>query len=302
MTNFELNTGANEPEAADPAGTEEIDFGFLQDDGAEPPAGGQEPPEGAEGNDPEETPPEAAGENEAGPAARPPEGMPPEQRAVYAEMRRRAEAEARARAQEEVDRAYAAAFGNTVNPYTNRPITSKAEYDEYQRQYAEDQRQAQFQRAGIDPGIIRQMVSEHPAVRQAAAVAREMEARQVQTFTETQIGELERAFPGCGVKSLDDLRAAPGGAEVLRLWTAGVPLARAYAAVHVDDIAAQKAAAAKQSAINAVNGKAHMQPTGGAGASGGAEVTAAELASYRELVPDATAEDVRKFKARHKFS
>lgn len=297
MTDFEPNTGVNEPGAAEPAGTEEIDFGFLQDDGAgEPPAGVQQPPA-----DPEGEPPEGEGENEPGPAARTPEEMPPEQRAIYADMRRRAEAEARARAQAEVDRAYAAAFGSAVNPYTNRPITSKAEYDEYQRQYAEDQRQAQFQRAGIDPKLIQQMVSEHPAVRQAAAVAREMETRQARSFAEAQIGELAKAFPDCGVKSLGDLRDAPGGAEVLRLWTAGVPLARAYAAVHVNDIAAQKAQAAKQSAINAVNGKNHMQATGGAGGSGGPEVSAAELESYREMMPGVTAEDVRKFKARHKF-
>lgn len=296
MEDFELNTGENGSEAAEPTGAEEIDFGFLQEGGGEPPAEGEAPPA-----KPAEPPPEKTGENEAGPAARPPEEMPLAERAVFAEMRRRAEAEARARAQEEVDRAYAAAFGNSVNPYTGRPITSKAEYDEYQRQYQEDQRAAQFQRAGIDPGIIQQMVAEHPAVRQAAAVAREMQTRQVQSFTEAQIGELGRAFPDCGVKTLADLRAADRGAEVLALWSKGIPLARAYAAVHVEDIAAQKAAAAKQSAINAANGKSHLRATGGE--SGGAvEVTAAELETYRNFLPDATAEEIRKFKAKHKFN
>ena len=71
--------------------------------------------------------------------------------------------------------------------------------------------------------------------------------------------------------------------------------------MHVEDIAAQKAAAAKQSAINAANGKSHLRATGGE--SGGAvEVTAAELETYRNFLPDATAEEIRKFKAKHKFN
>ena len=211
-------------------------------------------------NEPEE------GVNEAEPA-----GQPPEVNAQFAAARR--EAETRMRMMQERMETLARARGFSSFEELERAV---------QQQEAEHKRQQYIEQYGIDPQaiapVVREAVSQNPIVQ---------EARQV-------IEQNKDA----GVRSFSDIANLPNAQEVLSLWGRGIPLAKAYAAANLDTIAGKKAAAAKQAAINAINGRSHMTATAG-GAGESVEIPPDKLAEFKRWNPGATDAEIQKFYQRH---
>ena len=192
-----------------------------------------------------------------------------------------------------------------VNPYTQQPILTRADLDAYLVRHQEEQRKAQLERlaaAGLTPEMITGIVDQHPVVQQAQQVLREMreeQARAVQARSDEyyagQLKEIAALAQDPEIKTLEDLqRKNPEQFGVmLQRQAAGVPMADTYRALNFDALAARRAEAAKQAAVNQVTGKGHMGPVGGGGKPG-VEVPADVMEQFMALAPDMTAEQARK--------
>ncbi|MEA4816196.1 MAG: hypothetical protein VB120_04985 [Lachnospiraceae bacterium] len=81
------------------------------------------------------------------------------------------------------------------------------------------------------------------------------------SFLQEEFKELLLKFPNCGIKSIDEIHNLENSAEVLSLWSKGVPLYRAYAAVNFEGILEKSALAVKQAVMNSLNSKKHLKRT-----------------------------------------
>ena len=168
------------------------------------------------------TPSDGAGGSAAGEGAAPAEdggrpgetGLEARRAQDAAQLERQAQKRA---AQEAVDRAYAQAYAGKVNPYTGKPIDSKAEYDQYQAAFQADQqrqRMEEMRAAGIAPEVIASIVDQHPVIQQAQRVIQEAEAErararetQAKSWYESQLREINALDPEAKVGKLEDLAA-----------------------------------------------------------------------------------------------
>lgn len=264
----------------------------------------------------EETPAFETGEGEtgqtleAGPPGEPEDqqeeaGLPPENAEVIppsstADARTAERANAAA-----VDQAYAAAFAGRVNPYTGAPITTKAEYEQYQSQFQADQQRQQLERmraAGVEPEAIQAIVDQHPAIQQAQEVIRQAEAERVKAqeaqakgWYGEQLKQINALDPEAKLSSLDELAAKDQGKyrSMMGMVAGGVPLVDAYKALHFDELTRRRTAAAQQTVRNQTTGKAHLLQSGGQGKVG-IEVPAAVREEFRALMPNITEEEIRR--------
>ena len=110
-------------------------------------------------------------------------------------------------------------------------------------------------------------------------------------FGRQELESLKAAY-GVEFSDLEQLAASEKGEQVLRLWSAGAPLAGAWAAMNLDKITAKSAAAAKQSALNAVLGKSHLIPTGGSAAAE-SPVPTEVYDQYKALLPNFSDSEIR---------
>lgn len=192
------------------------------------------------------------------------------------------------KSQDRLDGYIAKQYGGQLNPYTGNYITTEAELLNYQQNYEKEQQQEQLSTLGVQPEVLNKLIAENPAIKQAEAYVKEMEQQQVEEFAKTEMAELIKKFPDCGIKDLNDLEKVPKSKAILSMWgTGNVSLAEAYAAVNLDTVMGKKTAAAKQSAINSITGKGHLQRTTG-GAGGEVVIPPDVLEEYRSFFPDWT--------------
>ncbi|MEG0803433.1 MAG: hypothetical protein RSF90_00615 [Pygmaiobacter sp.] len=127
-----------------------------------------------------------------------------------------------------------------------------------------------------------------PDVQENAELLPETENAALQQMLE-EFGKSElaalREVHGVSAATLAELEALPGGERMVQLWRGGVPLADAYAVANISEITRRETAWAKQAALNAVYGKAHLAKTSGTATS---EVTvpAAVYEQYRAMMPN----------------
>mgnify|MGYP001750559190 CR=1 FL=1 len=212
----------------------------------------------------------------------------PEMNALLAAARRRAEAETAARAQHEKDALVAQAYAGQVNPYTGKPITTEAELKAYQSAYREEQLQA----AGITPDVLQQMIESNPAVQQAKMLAAHQQQMMGQQIMSEQLKAISAIDPQ--VTSLEDITKMETFGQFDAMVRQGYSLVDAYKLANFDTLAAKRAAAAKQRALNQTAGKAHLQPTQGK-ESGQAVVVPPEIrAMYKEMNPGISDKEIAK--------
>ena len=145
-------------------------------------------------------------------------------RQAYGRRQRELEAQrqaSEAAAQARVDRIYADMFRGQNNPYTGQPIRSEADYRAYQEADRQAQQAAQFQRAGIDPAAVQEMVNE--AVRPLREQAQRQELTSIQEQAKNvnaraqetirQSVETVRRLYGAEASSLEDIAAMPTGPQ-----------------------------------------------------------------------------------------
>lgn len=230
-----------------------------------------------------------------------------EENARYAAARRKAEAErdaavaqARADAQAEAQRTIDEAFRNMglYDPYAKKPITNKAEYDAYKQKIDIEKKTRVAKASGMSEAEFDEFVSELPEVKaarekqaQAEEAMKQAQAAQAQVKIGEQISEIAKFDPS--IKNLDDLKKMDNYSEFYEHVKRGNTLVDAYKLVNFDKLTQASANGAKQAAINAINGKSHLEKTSGRG-TGSATVPADIAATYRLLIPDATDAEIQK--------
>ena len=277
--------GANEQEPAEPAAVEEQNE-ETNAEGAED--GGQS----TGGDSPEG---QADGQKQT-----------PEQNAKFAAARRKAEAErdaaiakARQEAQAEAQRTIDEAFRNSglTNPYTKKPITTKAEYDEYRARFEAEKKARILKKSGMSDEELKQFVEGLPEVKQAKeaqaaaeTAARQAREQQAKLKVEEQLKEISALDPT--IKELKDLAKMETYPKFYELVKRGNSLTDAFKLANYDALTGRAAAASRQAAINSAQGKQHLSPTTQRGA-GAVSVPADVKAEYLAFNPDATDAEIQ---------
>lgn len=213
-----------------------------------------------------------------------------------AQRRRQEEAQ---RVQRERDAVFAQIYHGQINPYTNNPIQSEKDYQEYVRQYTQDQ----LKQAGVDQSVVQQAVNADPRVQQAAAIIQQQQAMAAQQAQQAQTQQFHVALQAIqqfdpAVKSFEDIINNPHFAEIEQRWQKGYSLEDAYYLANKNELYQKRQAAAKQQVINQATGKKHLKQTGNNGAGDDVQVPADVMNSYREMNPKATDAEIRKHYAR----
>lgn len=108
--------------------------------------------------------------------------------------------------------------------------------------------------------------------------------RSVRQRIENEVSEIGRLDPS--VRSFEDLRNSPDYARLGELVRSGISLVDAYKLTHFDRLRESAAMGARQAALNAREGKAHLQQLGGTGGDTPPAVPGEVLRAYRAIMPD----------------
>ena len=218
-----------------------------------------------------------------------------EENAKFAAARRKAEqerdagiAQARADAQRRLDEAIAS-MGQT-DPYTGRPITTKAEWDAWKAREATEKKKEVAESAGMNDAEFDAFVQNLPSVRdyrRAAEEARQQKQKMVLDEQITAIGKLDPS-----VKTVDDLVKRPEYKQVYDYVKKGISIVDAFKLANYDALTQNAAAASRQAAMNAANSKEHLAPTQTRG-SGAVTVPADVKEMYKLYNPNATDAEIQ---------
>lgn len=231
----------------------------------------------------------------------------PEERSKYAAARRKAEAEkdaavaqAKAEAKAEADRYLDEVFKNSgiINPYTKKPVTSKAEFDEYKAKMEAEKRRNIVKKSGLSDEEFDEFVNNLPDVKNAKeAVAKAEAAEKVaneakaKARVDEQLKEISALDPT--VKEMADLAKMPEYDAFYALVKKGISLTEAFKIATYDRQMQKAASVSKQQALNAANSKSHMTPTQQRGA--GAVTVPGDVAeAYRAFNPGATDAEIQR--------
>ena len=232
----------------------------------------------------------------------------PEERHAQAEARRRRQSEER---EQELRKEYDAKFQaqkdafyaelKKVNPYTNKPITTEAEYLEYVAETRRRDREQEFKKAGINPETIEQMINEHPDVRAAKEAAEEAKRAKArfdklseQQAVKAELKKISQIDPN--VKTAEDLMHHPQYAEIKQLVTGhNHSISEAFELATQKTRDAQVQARSRDSAAAVQHSKSHMVATKSSGSAAEEYVIPPEtLKAYRKAYPSLPDSDLRK--------
>lgn len=306
---FGLDTPAEEAkESTDVAGG--TDAGELAGGGAGEEAQElAEPDEVGEADGDDNSGDDGAGEGESAGKKPSKKAQSDEDNASFAAARRRAEAE-RDRMLEAQAAQHAAEMDSFVasmklkNPATGKDITTKAEYDEYQRSQRRAEAEKKLARAGLSVDMISDVVKDIPEVRQAKEAAEQMTAARLSAEREKQKSVFEAEMKQISgddptVKSVEDLKEKPYFDELYEKVKAGYSLYDAYRLVTYEDHDKRTAEKARRQAMSSAAGKSHLRPAqsrGGELSSPPSDV----LAEYRIFFPGASDAEIARLWAKDK--
>ena len=245
-----------------------------------------------EETEPNEEPVDAQPEESDEGAARPKQTK--KENAQFAAARRKAEAERDAAIEAERQKAKAdvdalIADMGLENPYTNQPITTKAEYDEYKATHAQKQQEQRLRDMDMTQEQYDEYVGNLPEVQQARKIAEETKKQQYEAWVRQEISEITAVNPA--IKTAADLASDPRYDEILRMVQNNYRISDAYKLAHMDDLAQRTG---RQQAINR-QGKAHMTSTQSRGGEGPVNVPREELDMFHQLCPGLSDDRIAKF-------
>lgn len=246
--------------------------------------------------------PDETGENEPETAEPAAEGQSVEDNARFAAARRRAEAQFNQRIELERqaarDEMIRQMYDGQLDPYTNRPISSEADLRAYQQAYQREQEQLtrnQMQQAGLDPDILDRMIENNPKVKRAEQLTAQFEAAEGERKMNEAIKEISHLDPS--VTDVAALANHPNAPVFNEYVNRGYSLVDAFRLANFDTLTGKKAAAAKQQAMNNVNGKSHLTTTAGNAGGDDVVIDPQEMQMMKHAFPDLThAQLVAKFK------
>lgn len=196
----------------------------------------------------------------------------PEQNAAFRNMRLKAEADARTKAQAEAARTVDQTIAEMGlrDPYTDKLITTKAEYDAYRQKHETEVIGRELGKAGISREAIDALISAHPAIRQAQEASkayqdaqRNAQEQAAKVRLDEQVKEISELDPA--VQTAEDLFKLPEYPQIREYVRKGLSITEAYKLTNMDKLTEKKTAAAAQTAINKVASKEHLTPSAARG-------------------------------------
>ena len=283
--------GAREQGVADPAA------------GSAEPGGGTDPEPGAEGTI----------DNEAGDGTEPGKPLTVEERRRNAQRRRQEEQQRHQQAidsavqqalQQERQRQDAAmvdffAKAGMKNTVTGQPITSMAEFQSWQEQFAMSRAEQNLKQGKLTPEDMQQLISQNPVVKQAQQVIEQsqrsqQQAQQAQARARidaeiAEVAQLAESYDlGFKVESMEDLLHMPNSKAFYDLIRQKKSIPEAFKLVFFDQMMESRARAVQQTAMVNSRGKDHLNGTVTSRGSGAVSVPKQEMDMYRLFNPGAT--------------
>lgn len=234
----------------------------------------------------------------------------PDRNAVYADIRRKAESEARIKATAEAQRIAQTQIDdvfkgmNLRDPYTNKPIGTKAEYDAYKEKHDAEKIGSELNKAGISRESLDALIASHPALKKAETAAKAYEqAKQreqdiaAKTHFDAQLKEIGTLDPE--IKTIEDLMAQPNFDVIQGYIKKGLTAVESYKLANMDKLASKQSQAAAQSALNKSASKDHLTSTAVRG-QGEAPITRAQYEQYKAINPKMTDKQIREHYANYR--
>lgn len=187
-----------------------------------------------------------------------------EENAKYAAARKDAErkmleSEQRA-AKLERDNSIARKYGAEYGVYSDEDI--KRQYGERGINNLEELEAAiqteKYKEAGIDPNIINEIVSNHPAIKEATTYTENIKQQQQQENIKKSFDDLHKEFPGVfdHIKAVEDVVKDSKFAEIQQYINKGYELSDAYYKAYKNDVISKTKQSAQQSTIANIQDKA----------------------------------------------
>ncbi len=186
-----------------------------------------------------------------------------------------------------------------VNPYTNKPIQSRADYDAFVKARDDARISESMDKLGIDREILDSVINQHPAIVEAQKIAAEADKEKQRILDDEAVKRLDTELVAIQkydktVKTAEDLLALPNYADIRRFVQAGLSISEAFEHVNRDKIDEQKRKATWQEAINSVNSKSHMKAGDASQGTGGIVVPPDVEKQYMNNFPGITREEIQK--------
>lgn len=207
---------------------------------------------------------------------------------------------------------------NKINPYTGKPIQSPADFFVYKRRYAAEVEQIQKQSQahnifeGIRTGTVTQedfdsyvkgLINENPDIRAAKEAAARAERRERQSRVsdgknrmQADIDQLNKEYPACDIKKVDDLNNNP---EMIGYLRRGLSINDAYYLTHRNEMIEAQKAGVRQAVVNQANGKKHLRTTTDS-SKGQEPIPEDVLAEYKHFFDWDDEQIIKDYKKRHK--
>lgn len=185
------------------------------------------------------------------------------------------------------------------DPETGKPITTKEEYESWQKSFQTRQLKEKLKNGELTEEMLQQIIDQNPVVQQARQLLdqRERDQQQVRQQEEesriqSEIEEIGKLDPG--IRSVEDLLNMPEEkyTEFKGYVDKGYSFVDAYRLSHMDQIADRRAEQARQAAMDNERGKGHLRSSKGQG-TGPVSVPADVMKSYRLFNPKATDAEIR---------
>lgn len=290
-TNINDNSLDNGTEASewdkffeDPEETEDFDGGEGSEDyeGGGEEDSGRENPVDVPGADDDVGEDIEGGFTEGGEGQQTPPGFTPEQQMAIARQ-----------AQRQVDAFYKQQYAGFINPYTQKPIETEADYHAYMQAFEAEEQQRKLDAMGVDQNMLNELISNNPVVKQAQFMLAQQQQTAANDFMNKEFAALKQEYPDCGFDDPRAMHDTPEGREVLELWrdSPRLTLSQAYMLMNSEKIKAKQTAAVKQGVINQMNSKKHLTQTKGGGTA--AEMPEADREALHKWFPKDTPEQLQ---------
>jgi len=171
-------------------------------------------------------------------------------------IRLRAEREAQEAAQVKIDSFYASR--NLINPYTNKPIRTEADYKEYEKAYKAEEQKEKLSKGELSPELINDMISQNPVIQKATELNEKMQQEEAERELNEDVKTIGKMDPS--IKSIDDLLKVPEWDQIENLLQQGYRVNHAYQIACFDRIKNNTVNAAESAAAESMRRNSNASP------------------------------------------
>ena len=171
-----------------------------------------------------------------------------------------------------------------INPYTNTPIRSREELDDYREKHTQESKDELYERLGISREDMSKIVSESPEVKEMRAFLNASKRQENERIIRSEIAEINQLDPGANYKTVGDILNSDVGPDFRKYVEVGNSFINAYKLANMDNLLKKERAAGHQQALNGMSGKNHLTVSTAQG-EGLIPVPTDVLNMYKELNP-----------------